>query len=320
MKAGRAWALLILCIALGAGSAWAQPSPSRYRPPLAADGHPNLQGNWTNASLTPLERPPQFSQRRAFSEEDAALIEERARGLTTSLEGDFTANLGDRARRLMRVAGEARTSLITSPSNGRIPPMTEQAQARPPLPWNRPSSPAMFDNPETLSPDLRCIMPFATVSGPVMQPALANSVYQIVQTPDAVAIVSELFHDVRIIRIGAPHGPPELHAWMGDSIGRWEGEVLVVETTSFHPHQNLYGASASDLKVTERFSRVEPDRLLYQFRVEDPTTWAQAWGGEFEFGPAGPIYEYACHEGERTLVDLLARARLEDGAVQAPRP
>jgi hypothetical protein len=320
VKAGRAWVLAILSITLSAGSAWAQPAPGGYRAPLASDGHPDLQGNWTNASLTPLERPPQLSQRRAFSEEDAALIEERARGLTTSLEGDFTANLADRAKRLMRVAGEARTSLITSPPNGRISTMTAQAQARPPLPWNRPASPDMFDNPETLSPDLRCIMPFAMVSGPVMQPALANSVYQIVQTRDAVAIVSEMFHDVRIVRIGAAHGPTELHPWMGDSVGRWEGEVLVVETTSFHPLQNLFGASAADLKVIERFSRVGPDRLLYQFRVEDPTTWTQAWGGEYEFGPAGPLYEYACHEGERTLVDLLARARLEDARAVAARP
>lgn len=315
-RAGRPLTILLALICVVAPAATLAQPPSaraRYVPPRASDGHPDLQGNWTNASLTTLERPAQFGERRAFSEDDAELIEARAAGLNAPLQGDFTANLGDRAKRLMRVAGEPRTSFITAPANGRVPPASAEARARPPLPWNRPAGPGMFDNPETLSPELRCIMPFAPVSGPVMLPALANSNYQIVQTREAVAIVSEMFHDVRIVRLGGSHGPAALHPWMGDSIGRWEGDVLVVETTNFHPDQNLLGASAAHLKVTERFSRVGPDRLFYHFEVQDPTTWPRTWAGEYEFGRSGPLYEYACHEGDRTLGDLLSGARAEEG-------
>ena len=284
-------------------------SAQGYRAPRASDGNPDLQGVWTNASLTVLERPPELSAGRAFSEAEAARIEARAAELNATLAGGFSGNEGDRARRLARVAGEPRTSFITSPANGRIPPVIASARARPP--FERQVVENLFDNPESLSLDLRCIMPYAPVSGPVMLPSLANSLYQIVQTREAVAISTELFHDVRIIPIGAGHGP--LPRWMGDSVGRWEGEELVVETVGFHPEQSLYGADPSRLKVTERFSRVAPDRLLYRFTLEDPTTWDRPWSGEYEFSATrAPLYEYACHEGNRFLPDLLAAERARE--------
>jgi len=296
----RAAALIILFLSLATPVA-----AQTYRAPRTPDGRPDLQGTWTNASLTVLERPESLARRRAFTEDEAARIEARAAEINAELEGQFTANFADRARRLSRVAGEPRTSFITS-GDGRIPPMSSAAKARPP--FERQVTESMLDNPESLSLDLRCLMPYAPTTGPVMLPSLANSVYQIVQTSDHVAIVSELFHDVRIIRIGGAH--QSIPAWMGDSVGRWEGDVLVVETVGFHPEQSLYGADPAKLRVIERFSRVGRDRLLYRFSVEDPSTWASAWSGEYEFAATpGPVYEYACHEGNRFLPDLLSAER-----------
>jgi hypothetical protein len=177
------------------------------------------------------------------------------------------------------------------------------------------------DNPETRALGERCLLSFGNSSGPVMLPGLYNNTYQVVQTRDQVVIDVEMVHDARIIRLDATqHLPASLRPWMGDSIGHWEGDTLVVETTNFHPEQVFRGASAH-LKVTERLTLVGKDRLHYAFWVEDQTVFSQPWGGEYEFARSkGPVYEYACHEGNYGLVGILQGAREEErtGVKTAP--
>jgi hypothetical protein len=152
-------------------------------------------------------------------------------------------------------------------------------------------------------------MSFGSSAGPPMLPLLYNNNYQIVQSKDTVSIVVEMVHDVRTIRLGGKHNPASVRPWMGDSIGHWEGETLVVETTNFHPAQSFRGAS-DNLKVTERFTRVAPDQILYKFTVEDPTVFSQPWSAELAMNASDKnIYEYACHEGNYALPGILAGAR-----------
>ena len=207
----------------------------------------------------------------------------------------------------MRVKGEPRTSLITFPANGRMPArLPRKAAASGPAPVRGVYGRA-GENPENQTLAERCITSFANHAGPVMLPSFYNSNYQIVQGRDAVAILVEMIHDVRIVRLNSQHSP--MRAWYGDSIGHYEGDTLVVETTNYNPNGNIFGGSA-DMKVTERFTRVGPTRLHYAFTVEDPSVWASPWGGEYEFSPSkGPVYEYACHEGNYALPDILAGAR-----------
>ena len=213
----------------------------------------------------------------------------------------------------MRVAGKPRTSFITSTPDGRVPVMLPAAAAKASQP-RLPRGVAQNDNPEGRSLGERCLMSFGFSSGPVMQPQLYNSNYQFVQTKDELAIWVEMVHDVRHIRIGGTHRTDGVRTWMGDSVAHWEGDTLVAETTNYSPQQAFRGAD-ENLKVTERFTRVAPDRILYQFKVEDPTVWAQPWGGEYEFGTAkGNLYEYACHEGNYGLEGILAGARAEEVA------
>jgi len=320
-------AVLPLCAA-----AQPQKASAPYHAPRAVDGQPDLQGAWTNASLTPLERPPSLGERRAMTPAEVAAIEgKRAEVIRTAnaptgadfdltktpcyaaniTEGGATSDCGynafwtDHGDAVMRVNGEPRTSLITFPANGRMP-------ARLP---RKPGGPTVVrgvygragENPENQTLAERCITSFANHAGPVMLPSFYNSNYQIVQGRDAVAIEVEMIHDVRIVRLNSQHIP--VRAWYGDSIGHYEGDTLVVETTNYNPNGNIFGGSA-DMVVTERFTRVGPTRLRYEFKVEDPTVWASAWGGEYEFSPSkGPLYEYACHEGNYALPDILAGAR-----------
>jgi hypothetical protein len=204
----------------------------------------------------------------------------------------------------MRVNGEPRTSLITFPPTAacRAPAEKPGAAASP----HRGVYGVAGANPEDQTLGERCITSFGNHAGPVMLASFYNSNYQIVQGTDAVVILVEMIHDARVIRLNAQHGPN--YVWYGDSIGHWEGDTLVVETTNYHPAQQMFGGSP-DMKVTERFTRVGRKRLRYEFRVEDPSVWASPWGGEYEFGPAkGPVYEYACHEGNYALPGILRGA------------
>jgi hypothetical protein len=324
-------------------AAHAQP-PARapgYHAPRAADGHPDLEGVWTNASLTRLERNPKFGTQLVLTEAQAAEIEGKNHALmklgdkptdpkATVLElpadcsdgrgtnCNYNAGWTDPGTTVMRVAGKPRSSFITIPADGRIP-LRKDFRPSPPnrlKPGGNPS-----DNPETRALGERCLLGFGGTSGPVMLPVLYNNTYQIVQTKDRLALLVEMDHDVRIVRLGThQHAPPTVRPWMGDSVGWWEGETLVIETTNFHPEETLRGAS-DHLKITERLTRVAPGRLHYAFWVEDPTAFTQAWGGEYEFSATkGPVYEYACHEGNYALAGILAGARREDrtGVKTAP--
>ena len=170
------------------------------------------------------------------------------------------------------------------------------------------------DNPEDRGLGERCLTSFANSAGPVMLPLMYNNNYLFVQSKDTVAILVEMVHDVRMIHIGAAHRTDGLRPWFGDSIGRYEGDTLVVETTNFPKAQAFRGAW-KELKVTERFTRKGPHRMLYQFMVEDPTVWEQPWGGEYEFSSSkGQLYEYACHEGNYAMAGILGGARAEEAA------
>ncbi len=308
-------------------------SPPSYHAPRAVDGQPDLQGTWTNATLTPLERPVAIGDRRAMTAAEVKAVEgKRAEVIRESseptaasvdlnklpcyaaniTEGGATVDCGynafwtDHGDTVMRVNGEPRTSMITYPANGRMPPRLPRKPGAGPAPVRGVYGRA-GENPENQTLAERCITSFANHAGPVMLPSFYNSNYQIVQGRNAVAILVEMIHDVRIVRLSAQHSP--VRSWYGDSIGHYEGDTLVVETTNYNPNEALFGGSAN-MKVTERFTRVGPTRLGYEFKVEDPSVWASPWGGEYEFSPAkGPVFEYACHEGNYALPDILAGAR-----------
>ena len=310
-----------------------------YKAPRTSWGKPDFEGVWSNSSLTRLERDAAYGNRLEMTPEEVKKLEgERQaivaqQGAKTDPNASLTEVNGscevkgytggpacgyngawtDPGDVVMRVAGKPRTSFITSTADGRVPPTKPgvQAAAR-----RLPAGVSQNDNPEGRSLGERCLMSFGFSSGPVMQPQLYNSNYQFVQTPDELAIWVEMVHDVRHIRIGAKHRTDGVRTWMGDSIGRWEGDTLVVETINYSPQQAFRGAD-QNLKVTERFTKVSPERILYQFKVEVPTVWDTAWGGEYEFGKAkGNVYEYACHEGNYGLENILAGARAEEAAVK----
>jgi len=270
---------------------------SPYRAPRTWLGQPDLQGNWTNESMTRFERPQEMGDRLIMTEAETR-----------------EADRGSVFRPAMRVDGQPRTSFITNPSNGRVPPMKSGAAPDPRYYTLKPGE-KVTDGPELQAVDDRCILPIGSNAGPVMLPLPNNSNYQIVQTADHVVILVEMIHDARIVRMNSRHRTDGRRPYLGDSIGWWEGEALVVETTNFPPEQ-IFRGSWINLKITERFTRVREDRLLYRFTVEDRTKWDQPWAGEYEFRPsAGPIDEYACREGEVSLPAMLlaARRREADG-------
>jgi hypothetical protein len=315
MKAGR-WAFFGVCV-FGCSIAAA----SEYKVPRLADGTPDFQGVWTNATATPLERPAHFGNRRALTKQEADAIEREARGrvaadaapsdpnakieAVSSLPpvGNYNLFWTDRGMTAALINGEYRTSVIIEPANGRFPPLTAEAQQRPR------QSRGVADGPESRSLGERCLLSFGSSGGPPMLPTMYNSYYQIVQSPDHVMILVEMVHDVRVIRINGKPVPKSVKKWMGDSIGRWEGDTLVVTTSNFRPEQSFRGAS-ENLVVTERLTRVADDQILYRFTLEDPTTFTAPITGELPFTPVdASVYEYACHEGNYALPGILAAER-----------
>jgi hypothetical protein len=325
---------LLASAALIASALAAPALAADYHAPLTSWGKPNLEGNWTNSSLTRLERDAQYGNRLEMTAEEVGKLEgERqaivkregqrtdpnasladvngsceVKGYTGGPACGYNGAWTDPGDVVMRVGGKPRTSFITSTPDGRVPATKPGIKVA-----DRRAAPAtQNDNPEGRSLGERCLMSFGFSSGPVMQPQLYNSNYQFVQTKDELAIWVEMVHDVRHIRIGGTHRNDGVRTWMGDSIAHWDGDTLVAETINYSPQQAFRGAD-ENLKVTERFTRVGPGRVLYQFKVEDPTVWATAWGGEYEFVTAkGSLYEYACHEGNYGLEGILSGARAED--------
>ena len=287
--------------------------------PRMPGNKPDLQGIWSNATITPLERPQDLAGKTSFTPEEAAAYEKQVR----------TRNDGDRRDanpdadlavgyndfwwdRGTKVVSTLRTSLIVDPPDGRLPPLTPEAEKRAAARAEaRRLHPA--DGPEDLSLADRCI----ARPGPPMLPAGYNNNHQIVQTPDYVMILSEMMHDARIIPLdGRPHLPGTVRQLFGDSRGRWEGDTLVVETTNFTSRTNFRGAGPN-MRLTERFTRIDQDTLLYQFTIDDPESFERPWSGEIPMKRVpGPIIEYACHEGNYSLVNTLGAARAAEKAAQ----
>jgi hypothetical protein len=298
-------------------------TPAAKRVPRAADGHPDLQGVWTNATLTPLERPAAFAGKATLSDAEASEWEKMQQDEVAAADGkadaDFHRRAGsgetggynalfiDRGSEMARVDGVKRTSLVIDPPDGKIPALTPEARKRLQS-MRRGGADSARDRP--LSE--RCLLSFGSSSGPPMLPVLYNNNYQIIQTPEVMMIDVEMIHDVRIIRMNASHDPENVRKWLGDSIGRWEGDTLVVDTTNFND-QVMFRGSSKDLHVVERFTRVDANTMLYRATIEDPTTFSKSWTLEYPFvATAGPVYEYACHEGNYALEDILGGARKEE--------
>jgi hypothetical protein len=327
-----------LALSLLAGSALADPQAAPYHAPRTAYGQPDLQGNWTTATITPLTRDPKYGTRNVLTKQEADALEQATREQVARADaptppeatvkdlknadcgpdGISGFNCGynqgwkDPGTTLIDINGEKRASIITSPANGQFPPRAgapgaQDARARM---RNR------TDNPEGFSLGERCLLSFGSSAGPPMLPLMYNNTYQIVQSKDEVAIDVEMVHDVRHVRLNAQHLPASMKVWMGDSIGHWEGDTLVVETTNMRPEQGLRGASPNQ-KVIERFTRIGPNKISYRFTIEDPGVYAAPVSGEVAMNTTkGQVYEYACHEGNYALTGMLAGARAEEKAAR----
>ena len=328
----RVTSLGVACVlATFAGSASAA-SPT-YKAPRTSWGAPDLQGTWTNASLTSLEREEMFKGKptmtqaeadvfektNAFAQlsaEDAKPTDPSVKAQATNDPGGYNAFWLDPGTKLAVVKGEHRTSFIVDPANGKIPYTPAGLKA-----FQAARASMTFDGPEVRALGERCLVGFGSTSGPPMLPDVYNNNYQIVQSPNAVLILVEMVHDARIVRLGGKHIPTSMTPWMGDAVGRWEGDTLVVETTNLNPGQKAhYGIKQRFYlpptgKVTERFTRVGADEILYQFTVEDATAYTQPWKGEVPLrATRDQIYEYACHEGNYALPGILAGAREQEKA------
>jgi hypothetical protein len=320
--------LLLLPLMIATGGPAAAQTP--WTPPRLPNGQPDLQGTWENNSATPLERPAQLAGKPLLSQEEVAAMQARAAQVfgpeADAVFGDaiYLALLDGNRPRLVFPTGtysqnwvparyfERRTSLIEDPADGRLPALTPQAveraaraAAQPP----RPRGPADFSLAD------RCI----SFGVPDLFAAYM-SVYRIFQTPDHVAIQMEKIHDTRVIPLdGRPHVSSEIRHHLGDSRGRFDGDTLVVETTNFHPAGNNMGGyfryADENLRLTERFTRVDAETLRYEFTVDDPTVWTKAWTAAIYWKKSrGEIYEYACHEGNLSLRGMLSALRAEEAA------
>jgi hypothetical protein len=294
----------------------------------------DLSGTWTNATITPLERP-QGVKDLVLSEEAATRMEQaivaRRDKLNEPSDPDRPAppqggdgstgaagNVGgynnfwlDPGDRVAIVDGQRRSSLIIDPPDGRLPALTPEARQRQQARLKMMAGRGQYDHPEYRPLAERCLLSFGPTT-PLVPNYFYNNNLQIVQTADHVMILMEMVHDARIVRIGGTHLPKHIRPWMGDSIGRWEGDTLVVDTTNFPPQQNFRGSS-ENLHVVERFRRADAGTINYRFTVDDPTTFTAPFTGEIPFRTIDElIYEYACHEGNYALSNVLSGARNEE--------
>ena len=313
-----------LLVPLAAG---AQPATSEA-PPRTAWGAPDLQGVWDFRSLTPMQRPTDIAEDEVFSAEEAATFSEetiRRRSRDSDASGrvvpynDFWFDEGT-------TVTTERTSLIVDPPDGRIPALTRSAEKRrDAMAMMRRGVSRHEPTPggfvEDLGPNglqVRCILGFN--SGPPMTPSAYNNNVQVFQTADYVVLLNEMVHDVRIVPLnGRSHLPASIPQWTGNSRGHWEGDTLVVETTNFLRETNFQrGRTSAYLTLTEQFTRVDADTLLYEVTVADPTTWTKPWTFAVPMrNSPDPVYEYACHEGNYGLYNILAGAAAEEPAAGA---
>jgi hypothetical protein len=362
-----AMATLATVLSGGQLAAQAPATPAAAKPTIptkvstikrAADGHPDLQGTYDVATMTPVERPAGVKSLTMTKEEAAALEQyEAARqekndapldadrkappvgGETTTGKSylEFLERAGGGVvggynnfwlaggTQLITVDGQKRSSLVMDPPDGHVPAMKPEARKRnaaftaggavaPDASESAAAGPpGAFDGPELRPLAERCLLGFGSTSGP---PALPNYFYnnlkQIVQTKDTVLILNEMVHDARVVRMNAEHLPATIRKWNGDSIGHWDGDTLVVDTTNF-TGKTRFNGSGDQLHVVERFTRVDPKTVLYRFTVEDPTTWDRSWTGEYPWRATDEkLYEYACHEGNYSLGGMLRGARQKE--------
>ncbi|MED5564809.1 MAG: hypothetical protein VYB16_09935 [Gemmatimonadota bacterium] len=336
-----AWFLVLglagVSVAVAPSSAAAvefNPDQQQWVMPRTPDGHPDLQGNWSNATLTPIQRPDGSDP--VLTWEEVATMEGRRQGLIDATSaasdpdreapeagggvGGYNYVYIDGGDHIAIYNGEPRSSLVMNPADGRIPSLTSEAEQRVAerREFNRQFG--EFDNPENRGLAERCIMSYGSNAGPPMLPNyFYNNNYTIVQTPDHIMIMTEQVHDVRIIRMGEREPLPEhIRPWMGDSWGRWEGDVLVVETTNLptaqlNKHGYIYPGGSEGMKVIERFTRADENTINYEFTVVDPGTYTAEWGGEVPMKALeGLIYEYACAEGNYALGNILRGARYQE--------
>ena len=291
-----------------------------YAPPRTPDGQPDLQGFWTNSTYVPLERPKDVTKEfytpaeaeEAIKRAAAREAEQTEPGTTADVHYDFSQFGLDRSQ--STIARSLRTSLVVDPPEGRIPLVNAEGQKRAQaLAAARKARGGQYDAVENMPIGSRCIIMGG--SGPPLMNAGYNANYQIVQAPGYVMILTEMIHDVRIIPLdGRPQPPQNVRQWTGISRGRWEGNTLVVETTNFNGKNAFRGAS-EHMKVTERFSRVADDMIDYKFTVEDPATWDRSWTAEAPLAKTGgPIFEFACHETNYGIANILAGARAGEKA------
>jgi hypothetical protein len=341
--------------------------PKAWVVPRTPDGKPDLQGNWTNETQTPFERMTQggatLTDAQAKAVEDRAqLVEEfrdkqsdpnrpappkggEAGRLAAPGEPSFIERISEAAggavggyngfwldpgNKVIRIDGVARSSIIVDPPNGRMPALTEAGRKRMAEIAAKNRRFGEFDHPEMRPLSDRCLISFGANAGPPMLPNyFYNNNYTIVQTKDHVMILAEMVHDVRIIRLNdTRHAPAALKKWFGDSIGHWEGDTLVVETTNINPTQLEqtgilwpYRGASENLKVTERFTRTGPDTIVYRFTMEDPQIFTAPITGELPFNKIDEmVYEYACHEGNYAMTNILSGERKKEAEAAQKKP
>ena len=306
-----------IVIAAAAAALVVAATPARAQSLKTSGGDPDLQGTWTNQTLTPLERPAEFAGKPVLTEDEARAYEERLRQQnnadirTPGTRRDVTVAYNDAWwDRGERIVADRRTSLIVDPADGKLPALTPAAEKR--TAAARASSAAIGDNPgapEDLDVYSRCIIRAAL---PRLSTGYNNN-YEIVQTPGYVAILQEQIHDTRIIPVdGRPHLTAAVRQWLGDSRGRWEGDTLVVETTNFtdEARGSTFRDATKNMVLVERFRRVDGETIDYQFTVTDPETWTRPWTVKMPWNKVdGLMYEYACHEGNYGLANTLRSAR-----------
>ena len=314
--------------------------------PRTASGRPDFTGHYDVATLTPLARPQAFGDELFLTREEADRRVRQAALLRAASEaasdpdreappdgGDGSpgaaGNVGgynsfwiDNGTDVFEIDGKFRTSIITHPKNGRHPPVTDAARERFAARraffrantgeawWLERDGGGPYDDPELRPLAERCLLGFSSTAGPPMLPALYNNVKRIVQTENHVMILIEMVHDARVVRIGGEHMPAEERRWLGDSIGWWEDDTLVIETTNFGDRTGLRGGTR-DMRTVERFSALDGNNLRYRFTVEEPNTWTESWSGEYVWPRTDALlYEYACHEGNYALGNIMRGARL----------
>ena len=307
---------------LGLAAAWALASSllSAQQPhgvPRLSDGHPDLQGTWDFRSATPLERPARFEGREFMTPQEVAEYEQLALQREDGRPPDDARSVEEQSVHPVwwldygkKVVKTARTSLIVDPPDGKMPPQTAEARERLAARRAAARTHGPADSYENRSIFERCLtrgLPDQLLPGPY------NNNLQIVQTPQHVVLTTEMIHEARIVPMdGRPHAAAALRSWTGDPRGRWDGDTLVVDSTNFTDRTNFRG-SGENLHLVERFTRLDADTLEYRFTVEDPTTWTRPWTVAYPMTRTdAPVYEYACHEGNYGLRDILSGARYEE--------